>query len=81
MEAAEPEFEPEQRPITVIGAWQQQARPDAPDFQATARLRSTAVSELPAANVSHVDGTQPIEWQLYGTLTVRIFLLPESSHP
>jgi len=32
-------------------------------------------------NVSNVDRTPPIEGQLYGTSAVKIFLLPESSHP
>jgi len=38
------------------------------------------VSELPVANVSDADQTQPIERQLYGTSTGKIFLLPESRH-
>jgi hypothetical protein len=32
-------------------------------------------------NVSNVDRTPPIEWQLYGTSALQIFMLPGSCHP
>jgi hypothetical protein len=45
------------------------------------RKRCPAVSDLTAAKVGNLDGTLPIERQLSGTSTVKIFLLPESCHP
>lgn len=38
------------------------------------------VSDFDAADVSNVDGASPIERQLYGTSTVKNFLLPVSCH-
>ena len=40
-----------------------------------------AVSDFPAASIHNVNGTQPIERQLYGAATVIIFLRPVSCHP
>jgi hypothetical protein len=47
----------------------------------TDRLRCPPDSNFSVASVSNTDGIQPIERQLYGTSTVKIFLAPESCHP
>jgi hypothetical protein len=43
--------------------------------------RCRPVSNFSVASVSNTDGMPPIERQLYGTSTVKIFLPPESCHP
>jgi hypothetical protein len=44
----------------------------------TGSIRCRPVSNFSAASVSNTDGMPPIERQLYGTSTVKIFLPPES---
>jgi hypothetical protein len=39
------------------------------------------VSKLPVTNVNNVDAKPPLERQLYGTSTAKVFLIPESGHP
>jgi hypothetical protein len=48
---------------------------------ATVRFRCRPISNFSVASVSNTDGMPPIERQLYGTSTVKIFLAPESCHP
>lgn len=66
------------QPLVGIGCV---PRPDRHQGLTSTRKCCAAVLDLPAAMVSNVDGTPPIERQLHGSSIVKSFLMPESCHP